>query len=621
VISVEISAWTRQAFAYHSENRLAEAARLYHRILAYAPGDMQVLYLLGALECQRRDYEVAVTFLQQAVRADPRCAAPHAVLGMALLELGRSKEALESYDRALALDPDNSELLNNRSNALLQQGRVEEAIEGYDRALARKPDYVAAHVNRAGALLRQKRSEAALGALDRALAIDPVNVRALNDRAVALVGLRRPTEALACIERALKIGPRSAEALNNRGNALLGLTRPVEALASFDEALALAADDPQALNNRGNALRALNRAQEALSCYDRALRGKPGSSEILSNRGNVLRDLGRHEEALSSYARSLALDPDYAMAHHSEAVCRLQMGDLEAGWREYEWRWRVELAERNLYRPQWRGQSLRGKTILLHAEQGFGDTLQFCRYAKLVAAQGGEVTLEVQPELESLLGRLTGVHHLLARDSPLPATDYHCPLLSLPLAFGTSIDSIPADTPYIEADDELLKRWHKRLGPRERPRVGLAWSGNPIHLNDHNRSIPLSALLKIVSTSAQFVSLQKYVRSSDQAVLAGSSDILHFGDQLHDFSDTAALVGQMDLVITVDTVTAHLAGALGKPVWILLPFNPDWRWLLARADNPWYPSVRLFRQPAIGDWNSVLAEVASALETAKWPSR
>ena len=262
----------------------------------------------------------------------------------------------------------------------------------------------------------------------------------------------------------------------------------------------------------------------------------------------------------------------------------------------------------------WLGDhAIAGKTVLLHAEQGFGDTVQFCRYAKLVAAQGATVLMEVQPPLKALLAKLEGVSQLLAYGEMLPAFDYHCPLLSLPLAFNTGIESIPAETPYLSPDPARIRQWEGKLGEKRLPRIGLVWSGRTDHKNDHNRSIPLADTAKLVSGHAELVSLQKEVRAADKLVLDIRQDIRHFGDELNDFADTAALVELMDVVITMDTAVAHVAGALGKPVWILLPFNPDWRWLLDRGDSPWYPTARLFRQPAIGDWDSVIQRVANEL--------
>jgi hypothetical protein len=311
----------------------------------------------------------------------------------------------------------------------------------------------------------------------------------------------------------------------------------------------------------------------------------------------------------------LAVRPDYAEAHLNEALLRLLIGDFDRGWAKYEWRWRIPslaLSERKF--PLWRGaDAIDGKTILIHSEQGLGDAIQFCRYVSLVAARGARVILEVEKPLCELMTGLAGASAIIPKGSPLPHVDMQCPMLSLPLAFGTRLETIPSATPYLSVSAQALKAWQTRLGPKARPRVGLVWSGRSAHKNDRNRSISLRSLLSFFDIDATFVSLQTDVRADDAAVMKDRGDILDCGDALEDFADTAALVSQLDLVIAADTSVAHLAGALAKPVWVLLPYVPDWRWLLARDDSPWYPTARLFRQSQIGKWDDVIAQVRAAL--------
>jgi tetratricopeptide (TPR) repeat protein len=616
-VPTRVAAKLQQAVAHHKSGQLEQAERMYREILALVPTDVYALYLLGAVKYQKGEHQVAVELLQAATRVNPNYAAPYACLGLALRELKNLEDALASFDRALVLRPDDAEVLNNRGNALLEVARHEEALASYERALALKPAFVTALVGRGIALLRLGRPGDALPPVDRALALKNEDTLALNARGNALVDLKRPAEALASLDQALSLKPDFAEALSNRGNALLDLKRPEEALASLDRALVLKPDFVEALVNRGNALRKLRRPEEALASYDRALMLKPDFVEAISNRGNALRDLKRLDEALASYVRALALKPDYANAHVNEGLTRLLAGDFQRGWRKHEWRWQTDEgkdSKRDFKQPMWLGEpSVDGKSILLHAEQGFGDTLQFCRYARLVTAQGATVLMEVQPALKSLLARLEGVSRLLAYGEPLPAFDFHCPLLSLPLAFNTTKASIPAKIPYLSADPARVGEWGRRLGDKRLPRIGIVWSGRTEHRNDHNRSIPLANFAKLVSSDAEFISLQKEVRAADDSVLNAYQHIRHIGDQLNEFADTAAIVELLDVVITVDTAVAHLAGALGIPVWILLPFNPDWRWLLDRGDSPWYPTARLFRQPAVGDWDSVIERIAIEL--------
>jgi len=297
---------------------------------------------------------------------------------------------------------------------------------------------------------------------------------------------------------------------------------------------------------------------------------------------------------------------------------KLLSGDFAEGWKQYEWRWQTDgfaTTKRDLRQPRWQGhQSLDGKTILLHAEQGLGDTMQFCRYASLVAARRAKVILQVPRALKSLLTGLAGVAHLIADDEAVPLFDFHCPLLSLPLALNTTLATIPVDIPYLFAEHSAVAAWRKRLPATDEMRIGIAWSGNPLHRHDYKRSIALAEFAALFDVRSKFVCLQNEVRTSDAEILDRYPDIAYFGDVLHDFSDTAALIATLDLVITVDTAIAHLAAAMGKRVWILLPFQPDWRWLTLRPDSPWYPSARLFRQSALGDWKSVIVKVRQALQ-------
>ena len=328
--------------------------------------------------------------------------------------------------------------------------------------------------------------------------------------------------------------------------------------------------------------------------------------------------LRRYHDALVSYARALEIDPEHAEARWNDALCRLLLGDFDAGWRQYEARWdsqRLDVPRRVFPQALWLGaDDVRGKRLLIHAEQGFGDTLQFCRYVALLAGNGAEIIVEVQPELKNLLRSLAGVDQLLAQGEALPPFDLQCPMLSLPLACHTTLQSIPAVVPYLHAEPARLEYWQAQLGGQALsiPRIGLAWRGNAVQRNDP-RSLPFATITPLLTAPARFASLHIEIHDDDAAALAACDAVQFFGPQLKDFSDTAALIASLDLVITVDTAIAHLAGALGKPVWILLPFNADWRWLTDRSDSPWYPSARLFRQTASGDWPGVITVVAEEL--------
>jgi Tfp pilus assembly protein PilF len=487
----------------------------------------------------------------------------------------------------LAIRPDTAEVLHNRGNALQALRRPAEALASYDRALAIKPDHVGA----------------------------------LNNRGLALLGLHRPADALASFDRALAVRPDHAGAHNNRGNTLQELQRPAEALASYESALAIRPDHAEALYNRGVVLKGLRRPDEALASFDSALAIDPNHVDALNNRGVVLRDLDRPHEALASYDRALSLDPGYAEAHSNRSCVALLLGDFERGFEEFEWRWRVpEIApwRRDFAQPLWRGEApLEGKTILLHAEQGFGDAIQFARYVPLVAARGAKVVLEVPPPLAALFARVEGAALVVGRGDELPAFDCHCPLASLPLAFKTRLETIPAQVPYLSAAPDRVATWRQRLPPAGKRRVGIAWAGNANFKGDQSRSIGLARFSPLLAVPGiEFVGLQRDLRDGDRDILRNHPQVVHLGDAIADFGDTAAVMSSLDLVISSDTSVAHLAGALGKPVWVLLQFVADWRWLRGRSDNPWYPTARLFRQGQIDDWESVVGRVAEALRQA-----
>jgi tetratricopeptide (TPR) repeat protein len=457
------------------------------------------------------------------------------------------------------------------------------------------------------------------GLYKQVLAHEPLHSDALH-----LLGFLRhqknaSADAVKLIGQAIRLNPNVAAYHCNLGIVLFELKHYVDALASYSRALALQPAYPEVYYNTAKVQEAQGRYQDALASLESALALNPQLVDAHFNKGVALEALKRHAEALICYQNVLQLNPSHIDAHWSESLCRLKLGDFALGWQKFEWRWRnpkLALGSISPYlnSPPWLGDApLAGKTILLHIEQGLGDTLQFCRYAPLVAARGADVVLAVQPALKTLLADLPGVRQIVSPNDEWPGFDCHCPLMSLPLAFGTRIDTIPADIPYIFSDPTKVAGWRDRLGEKKQLWVGLVGSGNPSHKNDSNRSIPLASLLDQLPVSARYFSLHQELRPADQATLDQHPELQHFGDQLNDFSDTAALLELLDLVISVDTAVAHLAGAMGKPVWLLLPFNADWRWLLDRDDSPWYPTMRLFRQQSPGNWGEVIARIKSAL--------
>jgi tetratricopeptide (TPR) repeat protein len=535
---------------------------------------------------------------------------------VALQRQGQLREAERIYSRVLKAAPDNFDALNLLGAVKLQQGQIGEAQRLLSAAVKANPQVAGAWSNLGQALHALKRAPEALDCLARGRALAPDDVNILNQHANVLLALSRPEEALGEFRQVLARAPNHVEARLNSGLAQAMLGFPEQALAEFDAALQFVPGHPGAHYNRGVALLTLGRYPEAVDANDRALAIAPGHPSAWLNRGRALSQLNRLDDAIAAYDQALAIRKDYADAHFNRALALLTCGDYRRGFEAYEWRWRRTgmPVQESRGRPLWRGEyPLARKTILLHAEQGLGDTIQFARYVPQLAASGATVILEVQSELKTLFGRLDGVAAVFARGEKLPSYDVHCPLGSLPFALHTEPATVPAEIPYLSAGETQLERWSKRLGALPRPRVAIAWAGNPGHDNDRNRSLAFARLSPLFTTAAGFVSVQRDVRSEDAAPLAAEARVTQLGSELADFGDTAAVLALCDLVIAVDTAVAHLAGAMGRPVWLLLPFAPDWRWTLTGGTTPWYPTARLFRQTSPGDWESVLARVAEEL--------
>ncbi|WP_144152944.1 tetratricopeptide repeat protein [Paraburkholderia sp. BCC1885] len=637
----------------YQRGRTAEAETVLRRSVSLKPEVMSLSDLGGILVAAGRREEALVQF-DAALRIDSRHVVTLVRLGDTLLEMRRYAEALAAYDRALAVSPLVLDALSNRGGALRALARYQEALDTYDRALTVAPRSFESYYNRGLVLRDLQRYTEALQSYDQALAIMPRHPAILLTRGRTLIDLGRPSEALVSLndaiasqpdfvealynsaialerlgraneamqrcERVLALEPRHAGALISRGNALLRMAQCEAALSDYTLALEIESGSREALCNAGTALRYLGRYDEALRSYDGALALDEKFAEAWSNRGGTLYQMCRAQEALESYDRATAIDPNYAEAHVGRAMLFLSEGDFTRGWPDYEWRLSDPKAAhraRILPQPMWRGETpLAGKTILVHAEQGFGDTLQFCRYATLLAERGAHVVLEVHPPLKSLLMTLHESVQVVPAGELLPTFDCHCPLLSLPFAFATDQQSVPNRTPYLHPDRARVQRWENLLGSKQRLRIGLAWSGNREHVNDRSRSIGLATLMPLLEADAQWISLQKDVRDEDARVL-GDSGIVCVEDEMRDFADTAALVQSLDLVISVDTAIAHLAGALNRPVWILLPDPAEWRWLRDREDSPWYPGARLFRQQTAGRWQDVIHAVRDAITELK----
>jgi hypothetical protein len=569
---------------------------------------------LAYQQCRR---STIPAYLQNAVQhhqGDPRqSTVSDFEHGNSLLMHGQAEAALASYDRAIAIQPDHADAWSNRGAALQYLGKKEAALASHDRAVAICPDHAVAWFNRGLALQNLGQTQAALASYDRAIALRPDYANAYYNRGVTLQNLGQTEAALASYDCAIAIQPDHADAHYNRGLALQDLGHTEAALISFDRSIALRPNQADVHYTRGNALKSLGHTEAALASYERAIAVRPDDANAYYNRGVVLQELGQTEAAVTSFDHAIALGPAHAGAHLNRSLLLLRRGEFARAWPAYEWRWKKEQVakfKRDFPQPLWLGEtSLHGKTILLHFEQGLGDTLQFCRYAKHVAGLGARVIMEVPKPLIGLLRTLEGVAGLVESGSTLPVFDCHCPLLSLPLAFKTDLSNIPNAVPYLRSAPEDVARWTAKLGAKGNPRVGLVWSGNPDNSDDHNRSIELSRLVAQLPPGFEYVSLQLEVRDRDWQTLQKNTGIRHFGDELNDFTDTAALCELMDVVVSVDTSVAHLAGAMGKATWLMLPTVADWRWLLHRPDSPWYPSMRLYRQETAGDWDGVLGQI------------
>jgi tetratricopeptide (TPR) repeat protein len=618
-------AYRLRAAALTALGRREEALASYGEAVRHAPNDAAAHADLGvALEAVGRSRDALQCFAR-AIALDPNLVAAHHNLGILAARLGDYDRALKSFDRALALQPQDPALHNNRGNALKELGLLAEAARSFTLALNIQPGHLDTLHNRAVVYTLLGQHADALRDYDERLARRGDHASDLIGRGVALIGLGRCEEALAALERAIVLSPRDAMPYTQRGVGLQRLARHAEALASFDIALAIEPALPEVWNNRGVALFELDRPEEALTSFERALALRGAPADTYTNMGMALRALGRYGEALESFARTLARKPDDSKATFASAFVRLALGDFKQGWPLYEVRLRdpeLGTAPRTFAAPRWEGrEELAGKRLLVYADQGLGDAIQFCRYLPSLAARGASVTFEVVPSVKALLGSLGDGVQLLSRGERVPPIDFYCPLLSLPLALGTDQETIPGDVPYLAAEPARVATWRARLAELPGLRVGIAWQGNPTVerlILARGRSLPLEALAPLAQVSGvSLISLQKGPGEEQLAACSFRDRVLDLGPEFDRgpdaFLDTAAVMASLDVVISSDTSIAHLAGALARPTWVALAAVPEWRWLLSRDDSPWYPTMRLFRQQSRGDWRSVSASLAAAL--------
>jgi FKBP-type peptidyl-prolyl cis-trans isomerase 2 len=438
------------------------------------------------------------------------------------------------------------------------------------------------------------------------------------DQGIAFQNKGQFDEAIQCYQNTIKLNKNHSSAFYNLGVAFQEKKEIDKAILYYEIAIGLNQELVEAQYNLGIAYKDKSLFEEAEICFQRVLQLKPDHSGAYYNFGNILVAKGLFNEAIQYYERAIELNPDYPEAHWNIALLNLLLGNFNEGWKGYQWRWKLKdvVVKRNFSQPLWDGSDIKGRNILLHAEQGFGDTIQFIRYVPLVAQRGAKVILECQKELISLLKSVEGIHQVISYGESLPDFDTYCPLLNLPSIFNTTLENIPSEIPYITADASLVKKWHEKVNhDTSKRKIGVAWAGEKIYKNDSFRSCSLEMFSALdLSDEITWYSLKKGSPATQAEYSPKGMKLIDYTVEMYDFSDTAALMYNLDLIITVDTAVAHLAGALGKPVWTLLPFVPDWRWMLNREDSPWYPTMRLFRQPAIGEWKPVLEKVADALK-------
>jgi tetratricopeptide (TPR) repeat protein len=535
---------------------------------------------------------------------------------VALAARGKVAEAVECYERALTLKQDYADAHHNLGNALKRLGKAEVAAEQYREVIRLRPRWAEGYSSLGLALRALGDMNEAVKAFRRALVFDPLHPDARNNLGVTLSDQGLLAEAAATYRQSLRVRPNSADTHNNLGVVLAQMGRKAQAIESYRKALELRANYAEAHNNLGNALRHEGKVEDAEACLREALRLRPEYGEAYNNLAIILVKQERVDEAIANYHQALRLKPDYPDAHKNLALALLSKGDFAAGWKEYEYRWQTkDFPPRPFEQARWDGGPLDGKTILLYAEQGMGDIIQFIRYAPMVSDRGGKVVVECQKPLMGLFSRVQGIDRLVAQKEALPAFDVQAPIMSLPYLFGTELDTIPAAVPYLSTDGERMRRWGEELKGLTGYKIGIAWQGSRSFQDDKFRSIPLKLFEPLAKLpGVRLISLQKGYGSEQLREVRGWK-IHDLGNRLDDFLDTAAVMKHLDLVIAVDTAVAHLAGALGVPVWTALPMASDWRWLAQRTDTPWYPTMTLFRQAKRGDWAEVLERMARELES------
>jgi tetratricopeptide (TPR) repeat protein len=600
----------KAAFAYFQEGNVQQAETICREILGVSPDNARALHLLGMIFYERMDYTAAKKYIGKSLRIDPAEASAYFNLANILREERNFDEAVSNYQKALRINPELNDAYYNMGIIFEEKGQISDAIVCFEKAVQIDLYDAAAYNNLGTALLRAGRPDDALTNYQKAIQIKPDNAKTYCNLGTAFHEKKQFDDAIANFQKAIRLNPEFADAYSGLGNSWKEKGLLDEAMHFYQKALQIDPDRAETYYNLGIVLKEKGLFAEAISTYQKAIQLNPGSLDAYNNLGIAFQDSRQLEEALASYREALSIDPDDAVTHWNLAHALLLSGNFRDGWQEYEWRLRVkDFYRMDFDRPLWEGSDISGRTILLQAEQGFGDTIQFVRYASLVAQSGAKVIVACPKELTSLLQNVEGVQQAVSYGERLPGFDLYCPLPSLPFIFGTTSESIPVKIPYINADYSLTRRWRDKLKDDDSQlKIGLVWAGREQRSFSLDLFSPLSGLEDVT-----FYSLQKGEAAKQAEHSSGNMEIVDYTEEIHDFSDTAAFIENLDLIITVDTAVAHLSGALGKTVWTLLPAVPDWRWMLVRKDSPWYPTMRLFRQSLSGAWDQVVNLIGNEL--------
>jgi tetratricopeptide (TPR) repeat protein len=538
-------------------------------------------------------------------------------LGRYFDDQGNSEEAARFFQKAIDSDPTLAAAYNDLGGIFQKLGQIEKAIPFYQKALKFQPDFSEAHYNLGNAYKESSRWPEAIEHIQKAIELDPGLPEAHYILGIAFYEQEQADEAIVSWQKALLLKPRFPEVYFNLGIAYYNKGRLEEALDLCLKAVELDSSLAEAHYNLGLVYYGKDLPDEAIRCWQKTLQINPGHRDAYNNMGAAFQEKHELNKAQRCFQKAIDNNPDFPEAHWNKSLCHLLAGSFPEGWEEYQWRFLINAIFYNRHFPQplWEGDDLLGKRILLYAEQGFGDTIQFIRYVPLVVQKGARVIVECQEDLVPLLQPMERIEKLIKFGQPLPAFDVHCPLLSLPLAFKTGLRDIPSNIPYLSLDSHLIDKWNElTIKEQANLKVGLVWAGSPTHKKDRKRSMNFEAFKPLADIPGiTFYNLQKGEAAAQIKNKPKGMKLIDMAKELVDFTETGALIKNLDLVISVDTAVAHLTGALGKPVWTLLPYAPDWRWMLNRKDSPWYPSMRLFRQPAPGDWDSVIQSVKDCL--------